>query len=119
MFLHRCQPTRLGSDKSKGAWKTKTKTGFKALSCFLLLSVSLFLASTGELAKNHLKKEKNNNNHSNCNAAASQHRELLQRRSILALRAAPAPQRCSAAASQHCELLQRRSVAAPRAAAAP
>jgi hypothetical protein len=118
MFLHRCQPTRLGSDKSKGAWKTKTKTGFKALSCFLLLSVSLFLASTGELAKNHLKKEKNNN-HSNCSAVASQHRELLQRRSILALRAAPAPQRCSAAASQHCELLQRRSVAAPRAAAAP
>ncbi len=47
MFLHRCQPTRLGLDESRGAWKSKTKTGFKAVSCSFLLSLSFFLACTG------------------------------------------------------------------------
>jgi hypothetical protein len=47
MFLHCYQLTRLGTDESGGASKSKTKTGFKPLPCSFLLSVSLFLARTG------------------------------------------------------------------------
>jgi len=47
MFLHRCEPTRLGSYECGGARKSKTKTGFKVVFYFFLLSVSFFFARTG------------------------------------------------------------------------
>jgi len=112
MFLHCCQPIRLGSDKSRGAWKTKTKTGFKAFSCFLLLSVSLFLASTGELAKNHLKRKRKK----------QQQPQQLQCRSVATPRAVATPQRFSTASccsARSVVVPQRRSIASCCSVAAP
>jgi hypothetical protein len=83
MFLHYCQPTGLGSNECRGAWKSKTKISFKVVSCYFLLSVSLFLAHIGRgwrllnLPRVIQKKKKT--------------REL-QRRSVAATRNATAPQ---------------------------
>jgi hypothetical protein len=90
MFLHRCQPTRLGLDESGRAWKTKTKTGFKAFFYSFLLSISLFFTRTGIEVKDSwtyqesFKKKKNNANYS---MTTSQPREL-QRHIVATMRSA-------------------------------
>ncbi len=66
MFLHRCQPTALRSDESRGARKSEFKTGFKAFSFTFSLSFSIFLAQSKRLktlepARSHSKKTKQNN----------------------------------------------------------
>jgi hypothetical protein len=87
MFLHRCQPTRLGLDESGGAWKTKTKTCFKTLSYSFLLSISIFFTRTGIEVEDSWTyqesfKKKNNANYS---VTTSQPREL-QRHIVAATR---------------------------------